>query len=148
MVIRHSSLRDWNKFSSICREFFSPLCFFLWREPSYFKECLAEKQVYKIQKNKDILAFIILEDNLLYEEDCLHIALLAINREFQGKGIGKKLISFAEKLAVKKKRKYLLVESYNRFKAVPFYKKMGFSVFSTGMDGKNKFTVMKKLALK
>lgn len=57
-----------------------------------------------------------------------HVSLLAVNKEYRKKGIGKILIGKLEKIAHDENIKHLTVSTQD-FQALDFYKKNGYNVF-------------------
>ena len=84
---------------------------------------------YKIvlEKDNQIVGFLFSE--IIYEE--ANILLIAIKKEFQGKGFGKLLLKeFLQVCKEKKVKKIFLEVSTNNIKAINLYKKLGFDEFS------------------
>src|SRR6185437_2287260 len=59
-----------------------------------------------------------------YKNGSVKMRQFAVEPEFQGKGIGKSLISFAEQWAVQ--NHFTRIELHARLTAVPFYLKLGY----------------------
>lgn len=59
-------------------------------------------------------------------KDEAQVRFMAVAEEFQGKGVGKKLISSLEEVALKAGRKRIFLQA--RENAVPFYKSLGYTI--------------------
>ena len=73
---------------------------------------------------KDILIGCILTSPL--ENNVLKMRQVAIDNEFQGKGVGSRLVKFCEEFAIKKG--YKVITMHARKTAMPFYIKLGYTV--------------------
>ncbi|MFA7218932.1 MAG: GNAT family N-acetyltransferase [Synergistaceae bacterium] len=84
------------------------------------------------RKNNEILLAMI--DNKMIGCIVLNrslIEILCIKRRYRKRGIGNKLVRYAEELLKKDaRRKYLRVDSFKPFKAKNFYDKMGFETYN------------------
>ncbi len=78
------------------------------------------------EKNK-IIGILILKP-IHEEEKELKMRQVAIDNEYQGKGFGKILVQFAEKLAQEKK--YTLITLHSRQTAIEFYTKLNYTIES------------------
>ncbi|MGB0930145.1 MAG: GNAT family N-acetyltransferase [Chitinophagales bacterium] len=68
----------------------------------------------------------------LQDKDAMELERIYIKSTFQGKGIGKKLLSQAISIAQKKKVNYIWLGVWDKNeKAIQFYKKNGFEIFSS-----------------
>ena len=56
----------------------------------------------------------------------IQLRQMAVNNEFQGKGVGKKIVQYAEKIA--QEEKYETIMMHARSVAVSFYKKLGYAI--------------------
>ena len=59
-------------------------------------------------------------------ERTIQLRQMAVNNEFQGKGVGKKIVQYAEKIA--QEEKYETIMMHARSVAVSFYKKLGYTI--------------------
>ncbi len=59
-------------------------------------------------------------------ERTIQLRQMAVNNEFQGKGVGKKIVQYAEKIA--QEEKYETIMMHARSVAVSFYKKLGYAI--------------------
>lgn len=59
-------------------------------------------------------------------EQIIQLRQMAVNNEFQGKGVGKQIIQYAEKIA--QEEKYETIMMHARSVAVSFYKKLGYAI--------------------
>ena len=75
--------------------------------------------------------------DILIDEDSsiTHIECIAIQKNYQRKGLGGFAIQLTEKIAKKYKSDKIQVGSYCGFKARKFYEKMGFNLIEEGNDG-------------
>lgn len=59
-------------------------------------------------------------------ERTIQLRQMAVNNEFQGKGVGKQIVQYAEKIA--QEEKYETIMMHARSVAVSFYKKLGYVI--------------------
>ena len=59
-------------------------------------------------------------------ERTIQLRQMAVNNEFQGKGVGKQIVQYAEKIAQEEKYKTIMMHA--RSVAVSFYKKLGYAI--------------------
>lgn len=59
-------------------------------------------------------------------EQTIQLRQMAVNNEFQGKGVGKQIVQYAEKIA--QEEKYETIMMHARSVAVSFYKKLGYAI--------------------
>ena len=59
-------------------------------------------------------------------ERTIQLRQMAVNNEFQGKGVGKQIVQYAEKIA--QEEKYETIMMHARSVAVSFYKKLGYAI--------------------
>lgn len=85
-------------------------------------------------KNDRIIGTISLKKNIIYT--------LFVNPRLHGKGIGKKLMDTAEKLALKNNFKITVVPSSTT--ALEFYKKMGYKEFKKEFSKEHGLTIIMK----
>ncbi len=91
---------------------------------------ISERDVFFIAFVKDIpIAFAAVDPWFKYDKEGVELDIISVRKEFQRKGIGKKLMENVEKYAKKlgKKYVYLFVSSSN-FGARIFYAKLGFEI--------------------
>jgi GNAT superfamily N-acetyltransferase len=65
--------------------------------------------------------------------DWLFISVLIIPEALRGKGVGRKLMEQAEQIARTRKLTGIWLDTFD-FQALPFYEKLGFSVFGEPKD--------------
>lgn len=80
-------------------------------------------------KNKNIAIVAILE----YDKKTLEIKNIAVDKKFQKKGYGKKLIEFIEN-KYKDQYKYLILGTGDSPLTIPFYEKLGFEKYKVLKD--------------
>jgi dTDP-4-amino-4,6-dideoxy-D-galactose acyltransferase len=98
-----------------------------WIENSVYSE-IYKVLVYRI--NEEIIAFITLE--LPEESIFAKIGLIAVKPNYQGLGLGKKLIKFAERIAYKSEKQILqVVTQGTNLQAIKAYENYGFSLRNT-----------------
>jgi ribosomal protein S18 acetylase RimI-like enzyme len=88
---------------------------------------------YVAVMHEKVVGMIGIRDVYFYEEDGIatQISLLVMKSDFEGRGIGKKLVRFVEDLAIKNGSNCLLLTSGikpERERAHHFYKAIGFEV--------------------
>jgi len=97
-----------------------------WVDNSILKIFADETLIY--QEDNQIMGFVTYKIN----NDMATIGLIAVNPDFQGKGIGGKLLQFVEKKLSKKKIKSLSIPTQqNNVAACNFYKKQGYKIYET-----------------
>lgn len=84
----------------------------------------SEHVCYLYEENLETVAGVSLE----YYWGIMHINFLWVDEKMRGKGIGEKLITFAENLAIEKNCSIIYFETFT-FQAPNFYGKLGFEVF-------------------
>jgi len=72
------------------------------------------------------------------------IDILCVTKKWRRKGLGTQLINFAINLAKKDGLSHILVGTCNKFKAIPFYKKLGFTIKEKFDDGIYSYTDLTK----
>lgn len=89
--------------------------------------------VYEDEKTNKVAGFIHAEIyESLYSDIGLNILGLAVNSDFQGKGIGKKLMAFIEEYALKNNIGFIRLNSgSHRLEAHKFYENIGYTCDKT-----------------
>lgn len=106
-----------NKFQELYRK---------WVDNSILKIFADETLIY--QEDNQIMGFVTYKIN----NEMATIGLIAVHPDFQGKGIGSKLLQFVENKLAKKKVKTLLIPTQqNNVSACHFYKKQGYKIYET-----------------
>lgn len=106
-----------NKFQELYRK---------WVDNSILKIFADETLIYK--EDNQVMGFITYKIN----NEMATIGLIAVHPNFQGKGIGSKLLQFVEnKLSKKKVKKLLIPTQQNNVAACNFYKKQGYKIYET-----------------
>ncbi|KRT67576.1 MAG: GCN5-like protein N-acetyltransferase [candidate division WWE3 bacterium CSP1-7] len=95
---------------------------FKWDDKNWVREQI-EQENYFILKENGVLTGAI---DLQIQEDSLSIETIAVRKELQGKGTGRKLIDFAKDQARQKGKPKLTVESFTDYGLESFYQKVGF----------------------
>src|SRR3972149_4394828 len=95
---------------------------FTWDDKNWVREQI-ERENYFILKENGVLTGAI---DLQIQEDSLSIETIAVRKELQGKGTGRKLIDFAKDQARQKGKPKLTVESFTDYGLESFYQKVGF----------------------
>jgi aminoglycoside 6'-N-acetyltransferase I len=75
---------------------------------------------------KKIIGFIIFREEVYNGKNGFMIEDLVIDSNFQGKGLGRKLVEFVENLAKKHKIKGIWLLAFKKAPAYKFYKKIGY----------------------
>jgi GNAT superfamily N-acetyltransferase len=114
----------------------------------------AFNQKHQVAESKEEIIYIALDGDvfvggikMVVYEHSLYTHLLAVNKEYRGKNIGKKLMNFAEQEANKRDIQLLDVGTAE-FQARPFYEKLGYKVIYTRKDnpkGYECYTLYKNL---
>lgn len=85
-------------------------------------------KTYKVFMNSECIGFISFYIN--ENSKISYLTLLAIEKKFQGKGIGKMLIKLFEQISIENKMEIMELEVFNENKkAIKFYEKNGFNFF-------------------
>ena len=89
--------------------------------------------VYEDKKTSKVVGFVHAEMyESLYSDIGLNILGLAVNSDFQGKGIGKKLMAFIEEYALKNNIGFIRLNSgSHRLEAHKFYENIGYTCDKT-----------------
>src|SRR3972149_10636552 len=95
---------------------------FKWDNESWVREQI-EQGNYFVLKEDGILTGAI---DLQTREDSLSIETIAVRKELQGRGTGRKMIDFAKDQARQNGKPKLTVESFTDYGLESFYKKVGF----------------------
>lgn len=98
---------------------------FEWDQPDWIKEKINKGHYFVLKQENQVLGAIDIE-NINKEE--LYIETIAIDPDHHGSGLGKKLISFAKNKAQEMGCKKITVESFQDYKLLDFYKKVGFQL--------------------
>ena len=86
------------------------------------KNALPQAEIYIYEENNNIMGFVGLVEN--------YIAGIFVEKNFRGKGIGKKLLDYAKSI-----KNNLTLNVYEKnIDAVKFYKREGFTVEKFGID--------------
>jgi len=93
---------------------------------------------YVIKHNNQIIAGLALDLSESY------IEILVVDKKWQKKGIGTLLIEHAIKRLREEFAPYIKVGSYDKFKAIPFYEKLGFNKSDRQFDGFEYWTELTK----
>lgn len=89
------------------------------------KNALPQAEIYIYEENNNIMGFVGLVEN--------YIAGIFVEKNFRGKGIGKKLLDYAKSI-----KNNLTLNVYEKnIDAVKFYKREGFTVEKFGIDRKS-----------
>lgn len=65
--------------------------------------------------------------------DEVHVSLLAVNKNYRGQGIGKKLMSFAEQFATDEQAKIITITTQD-YQAIDFYQSLNYEIFGQLAD--------------
>lgn len=91
------------------------------------KEHKSETWIWKDYSHGNLIGYLSLVDKP--SEDAMEVLSIAIDPEFQNKGYGKQMMTFAEELAVKNRRnKIMLVTNTKNLPAISFYKGLGYNI--------------------
>ena len=106
---------------------------------SYYKKQIEEKHLYVItNKEKIVSAIVILEKDERWEEDnkCSAYYLHNFVTDTQIKGIGKRMLEFVEKLAIKNKKTKLRLDcAENNEFLNNYYEKAGYNIVGKCTEG-------------
>jgi ribosomal protein S18 acetylase RimI-like enzyme len=89
---------------------------------NYYKS----SKIFVVEVEKNVVGALVLSDYIWFNGKRGHIDEIFITKDFQGKGIGSKLIKFAEKYFSDKKISGLTFISHKKSMAFKFYKKRGY----------------------
>lgn len=90
--------------------------------PAAFKKEQQDILIGAFEVNKIVGCCVLTKVN----ERTIQLRQMAVNNEFQGKGVGKKIVQYAEKIA--REEKYETIMMHARSVAVSFYKKLGYAI--------------------
>ncbi len=80
---------------------------------------------YIVEENKKIIGFILIRKDIL-DKVCLFIENLIVDSDYQGKGVGTKLVKFIEEKYSKKEGCIISLTTNKKSSAHNFYKRLGF----------------------
>ena len=133
-IIRPANIFDAKNIHHILSEAFKPYKEFYTKE-AYNNTVISTDKIIKRINNPDFYIIVaLIEDKIvgtttIYNENhnCLHILTMAVDPQFQKKGIGYNLLSYIHNIAREKKFQQISLESYKPLKkAIALYEKYGF----------------------
>jgi ribosomal protein S18 acetylase RimI-like enzyme len=133
--IRKATKKDFSKIAEIWKKEYSKKPYNeKWKIKDIFakiKDYLKESKIYVATLDKKIVGFIIFKRIIWDDGKHLFIDEVVVSKKFQGKGIGKVLMSKAEK----ESKGCVLVElwTYKEAEACNFYKKLGYKEIKDGV---------------
>lgn len=83
-------------------------------------------KIYVALENKEILGFILVNEFYYFSGPCINIEEFVISKKYQGKGVGKKLLEYIEKMYREKKFSKIYLLTMKKAEAYKFYRKKGF----------------------
>lgn len=96
---------------------------FYWNSKKWVYSEIEKGNFYTLIDNKSILGAIDIEK----DKEEYSISTIAVKEDMHGKNLGKRLIEFAKKKAIKEKIPLLTVESFVDYNLEGFYTKCGFT---------------------
>jgi len=95
---------------------------FKWDNESWVREQIEQGNYFVLKEDGTLTGAV----NLQTQEDSLSIETIAVRKDLQGRGTGRKLIDFAKDQAQQKGKPKLTVESFTDYGLESFYQKVGF----------------------
>ncbi len=112
-------------------------------------------EFYFLIENKKIIGYFKVNTGSAQSEGddpvALEVERIYLVREAQGKGLGKRMLAFAEQLAKKRNKKYIWLGVWDQNPdAIAFYQRMGYSkfgehIFTIGKDHQSDWMMKKEL---
>lgn len=131
MKIRKAKKEDLKEIKRFFREEYSkPPYNGKWDENNSSKainEHFKKFEVYVAELDKEVVGFTILERFTSSGEEVCFIVEIIVGNDFQGKGIGKKLMKFIEDYSKKRKINIIRLSTNKDALAFKFYKKIGYN---------------------
>jgi len=127
MKVRKAKKKDLEKVLNLWKEEYSKKPYnSIWKK-AYLKlklrKYFLKNYFYVLEKNKEIIGFIIFMEQFLYNYKIGFVIQFVVGSDFQGKGYGKKLMDYAEKIMKKKGLKRIELRANKKSKAYKFYLK-------------------------
>lgn len=82
-------------------------------------------KIFVVEK-EEVVGFVIVEEEFYNDRKSLIVQELVVRGDFQGRGVGKKLMDFVEGYCKKKGIKFMWLITGRKVKAFKFYKKLGY----------------------
>lgn len=129
MKIRKATKKDFKEIARLIKNEYLKHYKEKWTEKNAIKTLdyywkIAEIFVAEIEKN--IIGFVIIREEYYNNGKSIMIEELVVDGEFQGKGIGKKLMQFVEDYCKKNKINFIWLITGKKVDAFKFYEKIGY----------------------
>lgn len=124
MNIRKAKMLDYPSVLRIAQILFLDIRGFYWHTGKFISDQIRQGNYFVAEENGNIIGILCVKDSY----DYLLIETLAVLKENQSFGIGRKLVEFAKNLACRKNKKYLTVCSFYEYGVKDFYLRIGFSL--------------------
>ena len=101
--------------------------------------------------NGDVVGYVVVNEWFKYERNGIELDVIAVKKEWQGKGVGSELVKEVEKFAREKGKRFIyLFVSQDNENAIGFYTKRGFHVcgFLADRYGVGKHSLIMKKDMK
>ena len=135
MRIRQATLADLSKIMEIAQQFFLDIPDFNWHTEEVITGMIQMNRYFVAEHEREIIAIL----SLNVRPRDVDIKTIAVRKECQRSGVGKKLIRFAKKFAVRHKRITLSVGAFYEYNNLDFYKKAGFRRVRPGTFNGHKY---------
>ena len=96
----------------------------------YFEKRFTKEKIYVIEKYKKIIAC----GSILIENNYADLGIILVSKKEQGRGYGKRIMSFLEDIAKKRGAKRITLDVLLENPALDFYKHLGYKPFKLIMQ--------------
>lgn len=124
--IRLATLIDLQEIKQIADLLYIDMPDFVWNTKEFIKEQIKKEEYYISEENEKIIGIISLRERNMM----LYIETLAVAKNIQSSGIGKKLVEFARQFARENNFKVLRTTSFYEYGVKDFWIKQGFQLLA------------------
>lgn len=136
MNIKKAKLEDIAAIKSIANLLYLDISGFDWNKEDFIKSQIEKGEYYVAEENEKIIGITSLRDR----NGRLYIETLAVAKDIQSSGLGKKLVEFAKQFARDNNFKILRTTSFYEYEVKDFWIKQGFRLLDEpGEYGGHKF---------
>ncbi len=136
MEIKKADLKDVAAIKKIADLLYVEMPDFVWNTEKFIRKQIENEEYYVAEENRKIIGIISLRER----SKMLYIETLAVAKDIQSSGIGKKLVEFAKHFVMEKGLKILRTTSFYEYGVKDFYIKHGFRLLpESGEYGGHKF---------
>lgn len=127
MSIRPAEIKDKKAILDIIGLLHLDIPNFIWSSEEFIAKQIERGEYFLVEEQSTVAGII----SLRRRRNKMNIETLAVRKDFQGKGVGSKLIEFAKQFTKDNGFKILHAYSFIEYEAVDFYLKRGFKKLNT-----------------